>query len=101
MIFDHTVHAEPRPGDTVSPCCGLTVPELPRADWLTRNPAEVTCGTLTQRDIDLLLGGPAEAPSVAAPASEQFLFELTHRVRATCRTRGRSDYRAPGISSRH
>ena len=101
MIFDHTVHAEPRPGDTVSPCCGLTLPELPRTDWLTRNPAEVTCGILTDLDIALLLGGPPAAAPTREPASAQFVFELTNRVRATCRTRGRYGYRAIGSPGRH
>ena len=38
-----TVHAHPRPGATVTPCCAVSPTALPVKHRLTRTPAAVTC----------------------------------------------------------
>ncbi len=39
------VHSCPSPGESVTPCCGRPVLELPRTDRLTDTTRAVTCGT--------------------------------------------------------
>ena len=36
-------HRWPLPGSLITPCCGLTVPQLPDDECVTLNPAKVTC----------------------------------------------------------
>ena len=76
MIATETLHAEPAPGSTVSPCCGRTLAQLPRYDRITVDPTAVTCARLSDDDVMLLSGQPV----VTDPAHESVLFAMASTV---------------------
>jgi hypothetical protein len=42
-ILGHRVHRTPRCGESVAPCCGILIFDLPMEDHFTSDPSLVTC----------------------------------------------------------
>lgn len=59
-----TVHASPRKGSGLTPCCGRTPFELPRTDRISIDPFTVTCG-----DPGTTAPTPPDAPDQSAEAT--------------------------------
>jgi hypothetical protein len=75
------VHAAPVNGLSFTGCCDRTVQELPRYDRISQDPAQVSCGRLTETDLRVLTGQPFVPEH---QNSEQLLFEMAVSVRALC-----------------
>jgi hypothetical protein len=79
-IEKECLHAPPEPGETVSPCCGRSLDQLPRYDRIVREPDLVTCGHLTPAEEAHLSGQPV----ILDPANEQLIFTMTATVASLC-----------------
>lgn len=78
------VHAAPVDGLSFTGCCDRTLLELPRTERVSRDPAQVSCGRLSDLDERLLTGQPFVAEQ---QNSEQLLFELAVSVRGLCHSK--------------
>jgi hypothetical protein len=70
------VHAPAEAGEGCSPCCGLSLDQLPRYDRISFDPRQVTCGRLSDAEASLLSGQPA----VLDPGHQQALFTMSAAV---------------------
>ena len=73
-----TLHEPPPPGESVSPCCGRRLSELPRHDRIITDDALVTCGRLSAADA-LLLSGQLV---VLDPRHDEIVFTMAATVAA-------------------
>jgi hypothetical protein len=79
-IAKECLHAPPEPGETVSPCCGRSLDELPRYDRIVLDLDLVTCGRLSRTE-QLILSGQ---PVILDPADERVTFTMAATVAGLC-----------------